>query len=96
VALQNTLLALNTAPDTLSPSKDCVGVVTSLGNNLIGDPADCTITLQASDLTGDPGLDAFTRVVHGVLHRLHVRWLAKGEWLMRGPLRGPFRLCVLI
>jgi hypothetical protein len=58
--LQNTLLALNTAPETLSPSGDCVGAVTSNGNNLIGDPADCTITLQASDLTGDPSLDAFT------------------------------------
>ena len=37
-----------------------VGVVTSLGHNLIGDPTGCTITLQPSDLTGDPGLDAFT------------------------------------
>jgi hypothetical protein len=96
VTLQNTLLALNTAPNTLSPSKDCVGVVTCLGNNLIGDPADCTITLQASDLTGDPGLDAFTRVVHGVLQRLPVRWLAKDRWLMRGPWRGPWRLRVLV
>ena len=35
-------------------------LVTSLGHNLIGDPTGCTITLQRSDLTGDPGLDAFT------------------------------------
>jgi hypothetical protein len=34
--------------------------VTSLGNNLIGDTTNCIITLQAGDLTGDPGLDAFT------------------------------------
>jgi hypothetical protein len=27
-----------------------------LGTNLIGDPTGCPITLQASDLTGDPGL----------------------------------------
>ena len=38
----------------------CSGSVTSLGNNLIGDPTGCTITLQASDLTGDPGLGDFT------------------------------------
>ena len=31
-----------------------------MDNNLIGDPTGCTITLQLSDLTGDPGLDAFT------------------------------------
>jgi hypothetical protein len=31
-----------------------------LGNNLIGDPTGCTIDLQPSDLTGDPGLGDFT------------------------------------
>ena len=39
---------------------DCRGTVTSLGNNLFDDPTGCTITLQPSDLTGDPGLDIFT------------------------------------
>jgi len=34
--------------------------VTSLGNNLIGDPTGCTITMQGTDLTGNPGLDTFT------------------------------------
>src|SRR5262249_6130202 len=58
VALQNTILALNTA--TAGTAPDCVGPITSLGNNLIGDPTGCTITLQPSDLTGDPGFDAFT------------------------------------
>jgi len=41
-----------------------LGPVTSLGNNLIGDPAGifpdqgarCSITLQPTDRTGDPGL----------------------------------------
>jgi hypothetical protein len=51
--VQNTILALNT-------QSDCAGTITSLGTNLIGDPTGCTITLQASDLTGDPDFDAFT------------------------------------
>ena len=51
--VQNTILALNT-------QSDCAGAITSLGTNLIGDPTGCTITLHASDLTGDPGFDAFT------------------------------------
>jgi len=33
--------------------------ITSLGNNIFGNPTGCG-TLRASDLTGDPGLDAFT------------------------------------
>jgi parallel beta helix pectate lyase-like protein len=57
VVLLNTLLAGNQAGEEL----DCgAGPITSLGHNLIGDPRGCTITLQPSDLTGDPGLDAFT------------------------------------
>jgi hypothetical protein len=55
VTLVNTILAGNL--------EDCISQpapFTSLGHNLIGNPAGCTITLQASDLTGDPGLDAFT------------------------------------
>jgi hypothetical protein len=58
LALQNTLVALNTGRS--GRSVDCGGEVTSLGHNLIGDPTGCTITLRASDLTGDPGLGAFT------------------------------------
>ena len=58
--MQNTILALNTAPAAAPQADDCVGVVTSLGTNLIGDRTGCTITLQSSDLEGDPGLAAFT------------------------------------
>jgi hypothetical protein len=53
VALQNTILARNTR-------KNCVGAVTSLGNNLLDDLTGCTITMLPSDLLGDPGLGAFT------------------------------------
>jgi hypothetical protein len=62
IELQNTILARNTAqsPGESNQGPDCFGPVTSLGNNLIGDPTDCTITLQASDLTGSPGLGDFT------------------------------------
>jgi len=62
VIMQNTILALNTA--TGDPRfaffPDCSGVVTSHVANLVGDPTGCTLTPQASVLTGDPGLDAFT------------------------------------
>jgi len=62
LVLLNTILARNTVLDPpQSPvSSDCGGPVTSLGHNLIGDPTGCTITLQPSDLTGDPGFGAFT------------------------------------
>jgi hypothetical protein len=66
VDLQNTILARNRSqirtpdePDAVSPS-ECDGPLTSLGTNLIGDPTGCLITLQASDLTGDPGFGDFT------------------------------------
>jgi hypothetical protein len=52
----NTILARNGT----GLGSDCRGTVTSLGTNLIGDPTGCTITLQPSDLTGDPGLATFT------------------------------------
>src|SRR5207244_2316708 len=58
--LQNTILALNTHEYPSPQADDCVGVVTSVGTNLIGETTGCTITLQSSDLTGDPGLGAFT------------------------------------
>ena len=68
--LQNTLIARNVgqspgalppgAPGTRGP--DCTGVVTSFGTNLIGDTTGCTIIRPPGvrDLTGDPGLGAFT------------------------------------
>jgi hypothetical protein len=58
--IQNTILARNleTGPFPDKPH-DCFGSVTSLGHNIVGDPSDCTITLLASDKTGDPGLAAF-------------------------------------
>jgi hypothetical protein len=66
VELQNTILARNvsTVDDisglpTPADGPDCFGPVISLGNNLVGDPSDCTIPLLASDLAGDPGLGAF-------------------------------------
>jgi len=54
VTLQNTILALT------ETESDCQGSITSLGNNVLGDPTGCDITLLDSDLTGDPGLDTFT------------------------------------
>jgi hypothetical protein len=59
VTLQNTILARSTT-NFGGPVRDCTGPVTSLGHNLIGNPTGCTITLQPSDLTGDPGLGDFT------------------------------------
>jgi hypothetical protein len=58
ISLVNTILAGN---DTQDPdgAPDCLGNVTSFGNNLIGDPTGCNITLLLSDLTGDPGLREF-------------------------------------
>lgn len=55
--LVNTILARNSAA---TGNPDCRGSVTSLGTNLVGDPTGCTITLLPTDLTGDPGLGAFT------------------------------------
>jgi hypothetical protein len=51
--LLNTIVALNTGD-----VGDCSTAI-SLGNNLIGDPTGCTITLQSTDLTGDPLLGNF-------------------------------------
>jgi hypothetical protein len=53
VELQNTIVAAN---NNVFHDADCAGVITSLGNNLIGDTADCDITLHPTDLSGDPGL----------------------------------------
>jgi hypothetical protein len=61
--IKNSIVAGNTL--TILPvfsglGPDCFGPITSLGYNIIGDPSDCSISLLTSDLTGDPGLDAFT------------------------------------
>jgi hypothetical protein len=58
VVLINTILAGNSLEDSDRP-QNCAGVITSQGHNLIGDPAGCTMTLLASDRTGDPGLGDF-------------------------------------
>jgi len=53
--LQNTIVALNTAEGS---DPDCSGGFTSLGHNLLGNPAGCTVTgARASDVVGeDPRL----------------------------------------
>jgi hypothetical protein len=58
--LQNVILALNTAEGQGPDCSSISGPITSLGHNLIGDPTDCDITLQPTDLTGNPGLGEFT------------------------------------
>lgn len=55
VTLQNTILAGNIGDDFV----DCSGTITSLGNNIIGDPFGCTITLLPTDRTGGPGLGSY-------------------------------------
>jgi hypothetical protein len=55
--LQNTILARNTNAPL---GQDCIGPITSLGNNLIGDLTGCSVVLQPSDLTGNAGLGMFT------------------------------------
>jgi hypothetical protein len=61
IVIVNTILARNKAIDSggTSVAADCEGDLTSFGNNLIGDPSGCTVTLLSSDLTGDPGLGRF-------------------------------------
>ena len=55
-SLQNTILARNFAR---FGGPDCFASVTSLGNNVIGDPSNCNISLLSSDFIGDPGLGPF-------------------------------------
>src|SRR5262249_29489033 len=57
--VQNTIVAGNINNSSFARGVDCFGVITSLGNDLIGDPSGCGINLQPSDLTGDPGLGGF-------------------------------------
>jgi hypothetical protein len=64
--LRNTILAQNivppmgTGPDCATTSGTSPGQATSHGHNLLGDPGGCDISLAVSDLTGDPGVGAFT------------------------------------
>jgi hypothetical protein len=58
--LQNTIVARNDNTFRFPAFPDDCTPFTSLGNNLIGDPTGCTISLEPTDLTGDPGLGAFT------------------------------------
>ena len=57
VTMSNTILALNTASGF-----DCVGTITSLGYNLVGDTTGCTVTAVPGDMFGtgttptNPGL----------------------------------------
>ena len=51
IIIQNSIIALN------DNSRDCP--ITSLGNNLFGNPTGCGAPLHPTDLTGDPGLGAF-------------------------------------
>jgi hypothetical protein len=55
-SLQNTILARNFAR---FGGPDCFASVTSLGNNVIGDPTNCNISVLSSDFIGDPGLGPF-------------------------------------
>ena len=68
--LQNTIVARNT--DALG--RDCIGPITSLGNNLFGDLTGCGVVLQPSDLTGDAGLGTSTD--NGTPGNAHVPLLA--------------------
>jgi hypothetical protein len=56
--LHNTIVAHNTKT-SLGLASDCQGSLTSLGHNVIGDPAGCAIALQPTDLIGDPVLDSY-------------------------------------
>ena len=58
VTLQNTILARNTVEPLFSfeVGPDCTGSITSLGNNIIGNTAGCTVDLASTDFVGDPGL----------------------------------------
>ena len=59
VELQNSIVALNIITSPFGTAPDCIGPITSLGNNIIGDITDCDIGLLPNDLVGDPGLGDF-------------------------------------
>jgi hypothetical protein len=50
VEIQNVILVKNIL------GRDCVGPITSLGNNIIGDTTNCEVTLQSNDLPADLAL----------------------------------------
>jgi hypothetical protein len=54
--VQNSIVAGNTINSPFGTGTDCSGTITSLGNNLVGDPTGCGVSLQPTDLTGNPGL----------------------------------------
>jgi hypothetical protein len=51
VQVQNTIVAGNINNFVFARGVDCLGAITSLGNNLVGDPGNCTVGLQPTDLT---------------------------------------------
>src|SRR5262245_14285332 len=53
--IQNSILARNGSGGL----NDCIGPTQSAGNNLIENPGICGITLQPTDIVGDPGLGPF-------------------------------------
>jgi hypothetical protein len=57
VSLKATIVGLNTLTEP-GPA-DCEADVTSLGSNLIADPAECPIATSDGDVTGDPRLKDF-------------------------------------
>jgi hypothetical protein len=77
--LVNTILARNTAEEGVA---DCAGSATSQGHNLIGDLNGCTITLQASDLTGPSGLGSL--VDDGTPGHTHIPLLAASRAINAG------------
>jgi len=66
IRLQNSILAQNIRGS--SPS-DC-SAITSLGNNIIGSLAGCSVALRSSDIVGDPGVGSFIEdvLVYGSGH----------------------------
>ena len=68
VELQNTIVALNRSgfAESIAES-DCDGPITSLGNNILGTTFGCTIDLQGTDFTGDPGLGDFAHTHYPLL-----------------------------
>ena len=59
VRVQNTIIAGNLIISPFARGPECVGTITSPGNNLVGDASDCDINFQPNDLTGDPGRGSF-------------------------------------
>jgi hypothetical protein len=57
VKIQNTILAGSGGFGGFGT--ECEGEITSLGNNIVADPLNCSVGLLPTDLTGDPGLAEF-------------------------------------